>query len=261
VIFSGHDVPGEGEHKIMEHIRTQKALKSFDANQTHCLYGLDADLIMLSLASHEPHFSLLREEGVLDKRKEKQKGDKQEFHLLHISLVREYLGLEFASMQSSITNFEYDLERVIDDWILLCFFVGNDFMPNLPGLDIAEGSLNDLNELYKKTLPKLDGYLMENGRPNLKRLEAIFRELAEWERSFFQIVPEGIEKVHKKVMKENKGKEKSTDLASVLYGGGLGVSSESLTSSEGVAEDESWLQLYYMEKFGKEKSVRLLSLK
>ena len=178
VILSGHETCGEGEHKIMEFIRTVKAQPDYNPNTRHCLYGLDADLIMLGLLSHDPHFALLREEVTFGPRRAKQSTslETQTFYLLHISLLREYLELEFSKLHNKLP-FPFDLEKIIDDYILLHLFVGNDFLPHLPGLHINEGAIELLFRIYEKVLPRAGGYINEQGRLHCDRLQLILDEL------------------------------------------------------------------------------------
>lgn len=189
VVLSGHEVPGEGEHKVMEYIRQAKAQPGYDPNVRHCLYGLDADLIMLGLLSHDPHFCLLREEVTFGRQSSKKSKEleHQNFYLMHLCIVREYLELEFQGLQEpGALEFEYDMERIIDDFILMAFFVGNDFLPNLPNLHINEGALALMFQKYKEILPRLGGYINEHGVINLERLKVLLGELSEVEHRFFE---------------------------------------------------------------------------
>ncbi|GMM53968.1 chromatin-binding exonuclease [Maudiozyma humilis] len=186
IIFSGHEVPGEGEHKIMDYIRKLRAQDNFDNNTRHCIYGLDADLIMLSLSAHAPHFALLREEVTFGRRsKQPTPLEQQNFYLLHISLLREYLELEFQEISDEM-QFKYDFERILDDFILIMFVIGNDFLPNLPDLHLNKGAFPVILQTFKEALLHLDGYINEHGHINLPRLKVWLDYLSQFELMNFE---------------------------------------------------------------------------
>jgi len=107
---------------------------------------------------------------------------------LSVSKLRQYLLFEFGSTfgKQGAVPFGFDIERVIDDFVFLCFFVGNDFLPHLPSLDIREGGLDLLLRLYKTMLPTMGGYMTDKGEVALQRLEAFSRRVALVEASIFR---------------------------------------------------------------------------
>eukprot|EP01135_Chromosphaera_perkinsii_P000273 Nk52_evm42s62 gene=Nk52_evmTU42s62 len=182
VLFSGHAAPGEGEHKIMDYIRIERSKPDYDPDTSHCLYGLDADLIILGLSSHEPHFALLREEVTFGRAKAKKTGGVHEttFHLLHHSVLREYLEYEFEDLKS-VLRFKYEPERIYDDWVFLGLLVGNDFIPNLPHLHINNDAMDIIFATYKKVLPQFDGYINDSGVLNMERFSIFIKAFAEYD--------------------------------------------------------------------------------
>ncbi|CAM9458652.1 unnamed protein product [Heterosigma akashiwo] len=192
VIYSGMEVPGEGEHKIMNYIRHQRAAGVFPANCRHCMYGQDADLVMLGLITHEPHFTLLREVidfGAFKRRSaggpQMKQTSKAAFQLLHLSVLREYLALEFSREQPQRT---LDPERLIDDFVFMTFLVGNDFLPHMPSLDIGEHAFDRLFGIYRSLLAQWGegGYLTDAGKlRDPDRLEQFLKCIGDMEDEIF----------------------------------------------------------------------------
>lgn len=96
------------------------------------------------------------------------------FSIVKLLVFRDFLH---GFMKDAVMKFAYNLENIIDDFVLLCFLVGNDFLPHLPGLDIRVGGIDILLSFYKKTLGKLKGYLTDQNEVNLENFELFLKDL------------------------------------------------------------------------------------
>lgn len=167
---------------------------------------------MLGLGTHEPYFRVLREDVFaqdsrprgcrlcgqtghkaeeclgLPKEKSGEFDEKQHaaplkpFIWLHVAVLREYLAVELRVPQQP---FPFDLERALDDWVFMCFFVGNDFLPHLPSLDIRENGIDTLIAIWRDNLPAMGSYLTKDGSVDLKNAQIILQGLAKQEDAIF----------------------------------------------------------------------------
>lgn len=137
VMFSNEKVEGEGEYKIIHYIRNH-----IDPNESFCLHGLDADLIMLSLGTQLPNFWILREDMY---------DHKNEFFVIDIGKSREKLCkiMSWETEETKSSDIQFDSKSCVNDFIFICFTVGNDFLPHIPSIEIIEGGIDFMLDVYK----------------------------------------------------------------------------------------------------------------
>jgi len=147
IIVSGSNKIGEGEHKLFSYIRSYPEKHS---SETTVIYGLDADLIMLSI-NHLPvcpNLYLFRETPhfiqSIDSSLEPDSN-----YFLDIP--------EFATALTKYMNNDKELttqqqKNKVYDYIFLCFFLGNDFLPHFPSINIRTGGVDKMINAYKATI-------------------------------------------------------------------------------------------------------------
>ena len=157
VYFSSCRVPGEGEHKIMDFIRIvcrdggpraadTPSPAGLTSNRKCCFCGPDGDLIMLTLATHLPHIYLLRED-------QEAPGT---YYYIAMGAIHAQLPRVLRVQDSRRT-----VADVVKDFVLIGFFVGNDFLPRVRMFMYLERGLEDMFHAYANMNIPLtkDGYV------------------------------------------------------------------------------------------------------
>lgn len=210
VIVMDADVAGEGEHKIFQWLRNFGG----DAKEkTMVVYGLDSDLIMLALEhiTYTPQLYLFRETPHFIRSIDKTL-DPDTSYVLNIP--------EFACLLKEKIG-----ENRIQDYIFLSFFLGNDFIPHSPSLNIRTHGIDVLWRIYKEVLGKND-YLInktydiqwKNVRKLLEKLasreeELLLKELGvrdKWERNALRFQGQSRGHGHSRSQEQGRGQAQDT---------------------------------------------------
>jgi 5'-3' exonuclease len=190
VVFSNEKVPGEGEHKLINYIR-----KHGNRNESYCIHGLDADLIMLSLGTRLKHIYILRDELV---------DSTYKYNVIDIGTVRTEIA-KMLKWEGEHNIFSED--NSINDFIFMCFIVGNDFLPHIPGIEIILGGIDFMIDVYK-TVGQSYGHLTISAENNIrfkkKNLAIFLSTISQYEKGVFeQKLQEGKKYIPDKLLNDN----------------------------------------------------------
>jgi 5'-3' exonuclease len=181
VLYSDHAQAGEGEHKIINFIRN---LKEENENIVHIINSLDSDLIMLSMMLNKNNIYLLREKQHYENKKDVDIDNMDlKYHFLNISYVKDYIWDEFNSENDFKKNISK--EQYIIDFIFLCFFIGNDFLPHFKIINTYNGGVELMIKKYKEVMKNNPSRLIDdNNEINQNMLIQLLKELNDNENKY-----------------------------------------------------------------------------
>lgn len=90
------------------------------------------------------------------------------------------MDLEYSTIKEEMT-IPYDIHRVLDDFVMLCFFIGNDFLPRIFCFDIILGTLEALIDLFKQHLCQAEAYIIDDGEINFEEFARLLKRLLGFE--------------------------------------------------------------------------------
>jgi len=176
IVYSPPTVEGEGEHKCLDYIRTLTEKERDEAS--HCIFGPDGDLMMLTLSVHVNNISLFREDqyepGWVD--------------LVNMSMVRRGLAKELGQYKEIKQRLRTEHD-VSDDFVFIGFFVGNDFLPKIKMFYRLKDGLQKMFEVYEEISSQcvsLDEqcYLTTKGVLNIESLRRFVSRLSDFEEKY-----------------------------------------------------------------------------
>ena len=188
---------GEGEHKMMT------CISELNPERRVCIYGLDADLIMLSLLNkYSSKIILLRDNQ--NKNSEKD----ETFTFIDIGKLKNNIINDINNDIKRELKIDFEKNNnnnIIVDYIFLCFFLGNDFLEHVPSLQIKENGIGVLLKYYIMVFVKRKEFLINLSNElkdciNLDFLKDLFYHLSKSEEYFFNNVYSVYKKDDKRII-------------------------------------------------------------
>lgn len=173
--------PGEGEHKLFQHIRDNP---SQYVNKKTVVYGLDADLIMLCIN----HIYLCGEIYLYRETPEFIKSlnsslNPSQTYLLDINCLANEIS--YSMNNNKVCNTDQEKNKLFD-YIFICFLLGNDFMPHFPHINIRSTGMSILMDAYKQSIGNQSLNLTNGKEIYWNNFRKFISYLAERETGLFQ---------------------------------------------------------------------------